>query len=47
MNHLNNAAKIGVDIVTISYQLFASMHVNPLSDIGLKKFIEDSKKIIF
>ncbi|QXK91901.1 fructose-6-phosphate aldolase [Neoehrlichia mikurensis] len=48
--HVVNAAKIGVDIVTISPTIFKQLFTHPLTDIGLESFLqnwqESGKKII-
>jgi len=43
--HLLEAAKFGADISTIPLSVFKQLVKHPLTDIGLAKFIEDSKKI--
>lgn len=39
--HISQAAAAGADIATIPYPLFAQMLKNPLTDIGLEKFMND------
>lgn len=39
--HVTAAAKAGSDIATIPYKVFEQMFKNPLTDIGIQKFIED------
>ena len=39
--HVFEASKIGVDIVTIPYSIFKKLFYNPLTDIGLEKFAQD------
>lgn len=39
--HVTAAAKAGSDIATIPYKVFEQMFRNPLTDIGIQKFIED------
>ena len=43
--HLKQAALIGADVATIPLSVFEQLIKHPLTDIGLNKFIEDSKKI--
>lgn len=43
--HLLEAAKAGADIATIPLSVFEKLVKHPLTDIGLAKFVEDSKKI--
>ncbi|MCC5813278.1 MAG: fructose-6-phosphate aldolase [Leptospira sp.] len=43
--HFKEAALRGADCVTIPYSVFGQLASHPLTDIGLKKFIEDSKSI--
>lgn len=43
--HVLEAAKIGADIATIPFDVFEKMFKHPLTDIGLKKFLEDWKKV--
>lgn len=39
--HVTAAAKAGSDIATIPYKVFEQMFKNPLTDLGIQKFIED------
>ena len=39
--HVTEAAKIGADICTMPYDIFKKLFQHPLTDIGLKKFLED------
>ena len=41
--HIIECAKIGADVVTASFTLLSSLIKHPLTDSGLKKFIEDYK----
>jgi len=43
--HIVECAKIGTDVVTASFKLLSSMINHPLTDSGLKKFIQDYKNI--
>jgi len=43
--HFMEAARIGSDVITAPYPVLLQLLKHPLTDIGLKKFIEDSQKI--
>lgn len=43
--HVLDAAKIGADIVTVPFTVIDQMISHPLTDIGIKKFLEDWKKV--
>ncbi|NCN08211.1 MAG: fructose-6-phosphate aldolase [Leptospira sp.] len=43
--HFKEVALRGADCSTLPYSVFAQLFQHPLTDIGLKKFIEDSKSI--
>lgn len=43
--HVLQAAQLGADICTIPYKVIEQLVYHPLTDIGLKKFLEDGKKI--
>jgi len=43
--HVLEAAQLGADICTIPLKVIEQLFYHPLTDIGLKKFIEDGKKI--
>jgi transaldolase len=43
--HVLEAALIGADIVTIPLKVIEQMIKHPLTDVGVKKFIEDWKKL--
>ncbi|HEY7956196.1 MAG: fructose-6-phosphate aldolase [Polyangia bacterium] len=43
--HVSDAAQLGADICTIPFPVMQQLIKHPLTDIGLKKFIDDSKKI--
>ncbi len=44
--HVIECAKIGVDVATVSFTLLKSLIKHPLTDSGLKKFINDYKKTL-
>jgi transaldolase len=43
--HVLQAAQLGADICTIPLKVIEQLAYHPLTDIGLKKFSEDAKKI--
>ncbi|HEX8950419.1 MAG TPA: fructose-6-phosphate aldolase [Polyangia bacterium] len=43
--HVVDAAMLGADICTIPFAVLMQLSKHPLTDVGLKKFIEDAKKI--
>ncbi|MBI5512755.1 MAG: fructose-6-phosphate aldolase [Deltaproteobacteria bacterium] len=43
--HVMQAALLGADVCTIPYKVIEQLAKHPLTDVGLAKFIEDSKKI--
>ena len=43
--HVVDAAMIGADICTIPFSVMQQLAKHPLTDAGLKKFVEDAKKI--
>ena len=43
--HAKEAALLGADIATIPYQVIVQMINHPLTDIGIKKFLEDWDKV--
>ena len=43
--HVVDAAMIGADVCTIPFSVIKQLIQHPLTDVGLKKFIEDGKKI--
>ncbi len=43
--HVLEAAKIGADIATIPYSVFEQLFKHPLTDIGIKKFLDDWEKV--
>ena len=43
--HVAEAAKLGAHICTIPYKVFKQLPMHPLTDAGLKKFLEDWKKL--
>jgi len=43
--HVVDAALLGAHICTIPFSVMLQLVKHPLTDVGLKKFIEDGKKI--
>lgn len=43
--HVQNAALIGADICTIPYSVMLQLAKHPLTDAGIKKFLEDWEKV--
>jgi transaldolase len=43
--HVVDAALIGADVCTIPFSVLQQLIKHPLTDVGLAKFVEDSKKI--
>lgn len=43
--HVVDAAMMGADVCTVPFGVLQQLVKHPLTDIGLKKFIEDGKKI--
>lgn len=43
--HIVEAAELGAHICTIPYDVFCKLPKHPLTDIGLKKFLEDWKSV--
>ena len=43
--HVFEAAKIGAEIATVPYSVFEQLFKHPLTDIGVKKFLEDWEKV--
>lgn len=39
--HVVDAAKVGADVATMPYEVFKGLVKHPLTDIGLKRFLED------
>ena len=44
--HIIDCAKIGADVITAPLNVLQSLINHPLTDIGMNKFIEDTKKFI-
>ena len=44
--HIVDCAKIGSDVITAPLEVIQSLISHPLTDIGMNKFIEDTKKFI-
>ena len=42
--HVLEAARLGADIATMPYGVFTALLKHPLTDIGLKRFLEDWQK---
>ena len=43
--HVVDAAMLGADVCTIPFAVLMQLVKHPLTDVGLKKFVEDAKKI--
>jgi transaldolase len=43
--HVVDAAMTGADVCTIPFNVMTQLIKHPLTDVGLKKFVEDAKKI--
>ncbi|MFH1849474.1 MAG: fructose-6-phosphate aldolase [archaeon] len=43
--HVKQAALIGADIATVPYGIIKQMFTHPLTDAGIKKFLDDWKKV--
>ena len=43
--HVLDAAKIGADIATVPYSVFEQLFKHTLTDVGIKKFLEDWEKV--
>jgi transaldolase len=43
--HVVDAALLGADVCTVPWSVLQQLIKHPLTDVGLKKFIEDGKKI--
>ena len=43
--HVVDAALLGADVCTVPFGVLQQLAKHPLTDVGLKKFIEDGKKI--
>ena len=44
VQHILHSALVGADIVTAPYSVLSQLSSHPLTDIGLKKFLESAKK---
>ncbi len=44
-HHVTQAAKIGSDIATIPYKVLKQMFKHPLTDVGIKQFLEDWQSV--
>lgn len=45
IDHVKQTMLIGADIATIPYSVFEQMFKHPLTDIGLKRFLDDWEKV--
>jgi len=43
--HVLEAAQMGADVATIPFKVISQLAKHPLTDIGMKKFLEDWKKV--
>ena len=43
--HVVEAARMGADIVTMPKSVFQKLLQHPLTDIGLKRFLDDWEKV--
>ncbi len=43
--HVTEAALLGADIATMPYAVFKQLLKHPLTDIGLRRFMEDWEKV--
>jgi len=43
--HFTEAAKIGADIATVPFSVIEKLMQHPLTDIGIKRFLEDAKAL--
>lgn len=43
--HVQNSALIGADVATIPYSVMLQLSKHPLTDAGIKKFLEDWEKV--
>ena len=43
--HVLDSARIGADIATMPYSVFEQLFKHTLTDVGIKKFLEDWKKV--
>ncbi|RLF52308.1 MAG: fructose-6-phosphate aldolase, partial [Thermoplasmata archaeon] len=43
--HVIQAARLGADVITIPPAVLRKMVKHPLTDIGIKRFLEDWKKV--
>ncbi|PMP95672.1 MAG: fructose-6-phosphate aldolase, partial [Thermodesulfobacterium geofontis] len=43
IDHVKQCALLGVDIATIPFKVIEQMFKHPLTDVGLKRFLEDAK----
>lgn len=45
--HIVDCAKIGADVITAPLEVIKTLAFHPLTDLGLKKFLDDHKKASF
>jgi transaldolase len=43
--HVIEAAKLGADVVTLPFDVLKKMTQHSLTDVGLKRFLDDWKKV--
>jgi len=43
--HVLEAAQMGADVATIPFKVIAQLAQHPLTDIGMKKFLDDWKRV--
>lgn len=43
--HVKQALELGADVATMPFSVFQQLFQHPLTDIGLKKFLDDWKKV--
>jgi transaldolase len=43
--HVRDAALLGADVCTMPYRVMEALFHHPLTDVGLKRFLEDWKKV--
>lgn len=44
--HIVDAARLGAHICTIPYDVFQKLPMHPLTDLGVKKFLDDWEKVV-
>jgi transaldolase len=43
--HVLEAAQMGADVATIPFKVISQLAKHPLTDIGMKQFLDDWKKV--